>query len=116
MDAKVNIQSTKKILKIFEKIFKAQIVASPVWVPDSAVNESSSAYFSTGLEANSSQSTLTYLLGEVRLTSCLTGLDLAEQVNLLFVKYKQSTWIQTSQTGGQLYSDTSTYKVSECSL
>ena len=50
----------------------------------------------------------------VRLTSCLTGLDLAEQVNLLLIKSKQSSWIQTSQKGGQLYIDTSPY--SECSL
>ena len=51
------------------------------------------------------------------LTSCLTGLDLNKLVNLyLSIKQKQSDWILTSQTGGQLYSDTSSYKVSECSL
>ena len=43
----------------------------------------------------------------VWLTSCLTGLDMAEQVNLLLIKHEQSSWIQTSQTGGQPYSDTS---------
>ena len=37
----------------------------------------------------------------------MTGLDLAEKVNLMFIKHKQSSWIQTSQTWGQLYSDTS---------
>ena len=39
----------------------------------------------------------------VWLTSCLTGLDLVEEVNLLSIKHKQR-------------SDTSTYEVSECSL
>ena len=43
----------------------------------------------------------------VWLTSCLTRLDLAEQVNLLLIKHKESSWIQTGQTGGQTYSDTS---------
>ena len=52
----------------------------------------------------------------VWLTSCLTDLDLAKHVNLLLIKQKQSSWIQTSQTEGQLYNDASPYKVSECSL
>ena len=52
----------------------------------------------------------------VQLTSYLTGLDLAEQVNhLLYIKHNKSSWIQTSQTG-QPDSDTSPYGVSECSL
>ena len=29
---------------------------------------------------------------------------------------QQNSWIQTSQTGSQPYSDTSPYEVSECSL
>ena len=34
-----------------------------------------------------------------------------------FIQFKQSSWILTSQTGGQLpYSDTSPHEVSECSL
>ena len=41
----------------------------------------------------------------------MTALDLAKQVNLLLTKHKQSSRIQISQTGGQLY--TSSYKVSE---
>ena len=41
----------------------------------------------------------------------LTGLDLAKQVNLLLIKHKRSSWIQTSQTGSQWYSNTSPYKV-----
>ena len=43
----------------------------------------------------------------VQLTSCLTGLDLTKQVNLLFIHHEQSSWIQTNKTGGQAYSDTS---------
>ena len=43
----------------------------------------------------------------------MTAFDLADQVNLLLTKHKQSSLIQISQTGGQLYSDTSSYKVSE---
>ena len=37
----------------------------------------------------------------------LTGFDLAEQVSLLLIKHKQSSWIQTSQAGSQPYCDTS---------
>ena len=47
----------------------------------------------------------------VRLTSCLTGLDLPNVANLYLIQHKQSSWIQTSQTGGLLCSDTSPYKV-----
>ena len=43
----------------------------------------------------------------VWLTSCLIGLDLAERVNLLLIKHKQISWIQTSQTGSQPYYHTS---------
>ena len=52
----------------------------------------------------------------VWLTSCLTGLDLTKQVNLLLIQHKQSSWIQTNKTGRQPYSDTSPYEVNECSL
>ena len=47
------------------------------------------------------------------LTSYLTGLDSMKQVTLLFVKHKQSLWIQTCQTGGQLFNDTFPYNVTE---
>ena len=63
--------------------------------------------------------TLTYFVRgsiTVQLTSCLIGLDLAKQVSMLLIQHKQSSWIQTSQAGGQSYSDTSPSKVSECSL
>ena len=49
------------------------------------------------------QRTLTYFVRgsiTVSLTSCLPGLDLADQVNLLLIKHKQSNRIKTSQTGG----------------
>ena len=39
------------------------------------------------------------------MTSCLTGLDLVIQVNLLFIQHKQSSWIH--RTGGQPYSESS---------
>ena len=60
------------------------------------------------------QRTLTYFIRgtiTVWLTTCLTGLDLAKQVNMLLIKHKQSNWIKTSQIGGLMYSDTSPYKV-----
>ena len=50
------------------------------------------------------------------LTSCLIGLDSTKQVNMLLIQRKQSSWIQTKQTGGHLHSDISPYEVSECSL
>ena len=65
------------------------------------------------------QRTLTYYIRgniTIRLTSCLTGFDSAV---LLKRNYKQICLfgqILTGQTGGQLYSDISPYKVSECSL
>ena len=37
----------------------------------------------------------------------LVTLDTTNQLNLLIVKTQQSSCIQTSKTGGQLYSDTS---------
>ena len=49
----------------------------------------------------------------VWLTSSLTGLDATKQVNLLINLSVQSNRIQTSKTGGQLYRDTSPYKVNE---
>ena len=52
----------------------------------------------------------------VWLTFCLTGLDSTKLVNLYLIQHKQSNRILTSQTGGQSYSDTSPYEVSECSL
>ena len=51
-----------------------------------------------------------------RLTSCLTGSDSTKLVYLYLIQYKQSSWILTSQPGGQSYSDTSPYKVSYWSL
>ena len=52
----------------------------------------------------------------VWLNSCWTGLDLTKLVYLYPIQHKQNSWILTSQTGGQPYSDFSHYKVSECSL
>ena len=43
-------------------------------------------------------------------------LDLTKQVNMFFIQHKQSSWINTSKTGGQTYSDTSPYTVSEKAL
>ena len=60
------------------------------------------------------QRTLTcFVMGSVnvRLTSCLTGLDSATQVNMLLIVHKQSRRVQSKQTGGQMYSD-----ASPCSL
>ena len=53
----------------------------------------------------------------VRLTSCLTDLDLTKQVNLFQTQHMQRcwTWIQTNKTGGQLYIETSSRKVYEFS-
>ena len=66
------------------------------------------------------QRTLTYyfLRGSitVQLTSFLTGLDSAALLILNKIQIYKFGWIQTSQTGGQLYSDTSPYEVSECFL
>ena len=52
----------------------------------------------------------------VWLTSCLTGLDLTQLVNVYLIQHNQIRWILTSQTGGWPCSDTCLYKVSECSL
>ena len=65
------------------------------------------------------QRTLIYLVRgsiTVRLTSCLTGLDSIKLVNLYLIQHKKSIWILTGQTGGQTYSDTSPYELSECTL
>ena len=43
----------------------------------------------------------------VQLTSCLTGLDLTEQVKSVSYQQKQNSRIKTIKTGSQLYSDTS---------
>ena len=42
----------------------------------------------------------------------LTSLGSIKQVNLLLVQHKKSSWIHTSKTGGQPYSDTFLYKIS----
>ena len=47
----------------------------------------------------------------ILLTSCLT-----EQVVMLLIQNKQSSWIERSKTMGHLYTDTYPIKVSECSL
>ena len=52
----------------------------------------------------------------VQLTSCLTGFDSAALLMFNQQQIYLFGWIQISQIGGQLYSDTSPYKVSECSL
>ena len=49
---------------------------------------------------------------KVLLTSCFTALDLTKQVNLLFIGHKQSSWIQSSKTGGQVA--TTTYRERDC--
>ena len=51
------------------------------------------------------------------LTFCLTGLDSTKLVNLYLIQQsKAAESYFNSQTGGQPYSDTSPYKVIECSL
>ncbi len=47
----------------------------------------------------------------VLLTSCLTGLELAVWQLKFFCFYLQNRLIQTSQTGGQQYSDTSPFSI-----
>ncbi len=47
----------------------------------------------------------------VPLTSCLTGLELAVSQLTIFAFYLQNRLIQTSQTGGQWYSDTSPFSI-----
>ena len=46
----------------------------------------------------------------------MTGLDSTILVSLYLIQHKQSSSIQTCQTGGQPYIDTFPYEVSECSL
>ena len=75
--------------------------------------------FELKVNSLSSQWRLAYFITgsiTVLLASCLTGLDLIKLVNLCLIQHKQSSWILTSQTGGQLYSDASPYEVSYCSL
>ena len=65
-------------------------------------------------KCHSREHSLTYFVSwsiTVWLTSCLTGLDLAKRVNVLWIKRKQSSWILTSKTGGQPYTDSSSCKV-----
>ena len=65
------------------------------------------------------QRTLTYFVRgsiTVWLTSSLTGQDLAALLMLNQIEIYKFGQIQTSQTGGRLYSETSPYNVSECSL
>ena len=52
----------------------------------------------------------------LRLTSCFTGLDSAPWLMVNQIQIYKFGRIQPSQTGGQRYSDTSPYEVSECSL
>jgi hypothetical protein len=47
----------------------------------------------------------------VRLTSCLTGLESAAWQLTIFCFYLQNRLIQTNQTGGQWYSDTSPFSI-----
>ena len=66
-----------------------------------------------------SQGTLTYFVRgsiTVWLTSYWTGLDSAAVLMFNQQQIYLFSQIQTSQTGGQPYNDTSPYKVSECSL
>ena len=51
-----------------------------------------------------------------RLTSCLTGLASAALLMLNYIEINKFGRIQTIQAGGQPHSDTSIYKVNECSL
>ena len=65
------------------------------------------------------QRTLTYfIMGSitVQLTSRFTGLDSAALFMLNYMQIYKFGRTQTSQTGGQPCSDTSPFKVSECSL
>ena len=65
------------------------------------------------------QRTLTYFVRgsiSVQLTSCLTGLNSAALLMLNQIQLFKFGRIQTSKIGGQPYSVTSPYEVSECSL
>ena len=50
----------------------------------------------------------------VQLTG-LAGFDLTKHENLLLIQHKQRSLIQTSKTGGNMYSDASPQKVGEYS-
>ena len=63
-----------------------------------------------------SQHSYKYSQMTVWLTSCLTGLDSAVQLNRNFKQICLFGQNLTGQTGGQLYSEISSYEVSECSL
>ena len=68
---------------------------------------------------NPSQRTLSYFVrgnNTVQLTSCLIGLDSAVLLNWNYKQICLFGQILTGQRGGQLYSDISPYKVTECSL
>ena len=52
----------------------------------------------------------------VQLTPCLTGFELAKQVNLFLILTFFSMKLNPKQTGGQPYSDTSSYKLKEYCL
>ena len=52
----------------------------------------------------------------VWVTSCLTGFDSTKQINLLLIRRKASSWIQTNKTGGQPYRDTYPSEENEYSL
>ena len=54
-------------------------------------------------------------LGPKNSMFCSTVLELTKQENLLLISELQSDWIDTSKTRGQLYIDTSPYKVNEYS-
>ncbi len=47
----------------------------------------------------------------VSLTSCLTGLESAVWQLTIFVFFMQNRLVQTSQTGGQWYSDTFPFSI-----
>ena len=60
------------------------------------------------------QRTLSFFVGgkyHLKLTSCFTGLDSAALLMLNKIHIYKFSRIQTSQTGGRPYSDTSPYKV-----
>ena len=71
------------------------------------------------VEGRYRQRTLTYFIRgsiTVQLTSFLTGYDSAALFGFNSQHIYLFGQIKTSQTGGQLYSDTSPFEVSECSL
>ena len=89
-----------------------------LWVPENSTGQNSNLMCQVLWKmlrfCRCTQRKVTYFIRRritVWLTTCLTGLDLAKQVNMLLIKHKQSNWIKTSQIGGLMYSDTSPYKV-----